>query len=448
MSLFGINLATRALQAHQRALETVGQNIANSETPGYSRQVAVTTPLTGTGAVMFDRSGNPVAPGGGVEVVLIQRAHAGWLDRAEAVFQARSGQADIDVNFSRAVEDLLAEPTEGGLQATLDRFLAAFGTLSTRANDPAARESVVRLGEDVARRFQELTEGFVGVSADVMDRAIDNVTEINRLATQVADLNRTIARAQGAGAQPNELMDQRDQLLDQLARRAGVQVSGQETGEAIVTLGGQLLVQGEWADQLELGAGFSLTFQSTGDSVSVIGGELGAEKDWVTNILPGYRARVATVRDTFAAAVNTLHQSGNDLDGAPGEVFFLADGSGNLGVNPTLQDPRKVVAGTGAAGDGSVAQEISRLASGSASGIPVYRSFVGDLAAAGADAERVSSQMEASLRQVQGQQASESGVNLDEELANLVSLQHAYAASARMLSAFNEMLDTLINRFG
>lgn len=447
MSLFGINLAARALQAHQSALETVGQNIANAETPGYSRQVAVTRSVSGTGAVMFDRSGAPIAPGGGVEVALIQRAHAAWLDRAEAGFQARSGGAGVDQAVARQVEDLLAEPTDAGLQSTLDRFFTAWGTLSTRANDPAARQSVVRQGEQVATRFEELASGLNRVSAGVLIRAQDNVVEINRLARQVADMNTSIARAQGAGAQPNELLDQRDQLLDQLSRRAGAQVSGQESGEVVVTLGGQILVQGEWSDQLQLGAGFSLSLQSSGEPVNRVGGELGAAREWVTDRLPGYLSRITSARDTFAAAVNTLHQSGSDLDGAAGVPFFLADGGGNLSVNPALSDPRKVVAGAGAAGDGSVAQQISRLASSATSGVSAYRSLVGDIAADSADSIRVADTMAASLQQVQSMQASESGVNVDEELANMVTLQHAYSASARMLSAFDEMLNTLMGTF-
>jgi flagellar hook-associated protein 1 len=448
VSFYGINMATRALQAHQRALETVGQNIANAETPGYSRQVAVTRSVSGTGAMMFDRSGNPIAPGGGVDVVTIQRAHASWLDRSASGFEARSGQAGVDAAFSRQVEDLLAEPGDGGLQATLDRFLAGWGDLATRANDPAARQSVVRLGEDAALRFRELTQGLSDISSAVADRATDNVASLNQLARQVADLNNAITRAQGAGAQPNELLDQRDMLLEEMSRRGGVQVTGQTGGEVVVTLNGALLVQGDFADQIQVGPGFNLTLASDGDPVTVTNGELGAELDWINNRIPDYLSRMETTRDTFAAAVNALHQSGTDLDGAAGEAFFETDVQGNLVVNPNLQDPRKVVSGNGAAGDGSIAREIARLGTAGSSGIPGYRLLVGDIAAHASDSERVVDQAAASLNQVKALQSAESGVNLDEELSNMVTLQHSYSAAARMLTAFDEMLDTIINRFG
>src|SRR5437660_6453391 len=96
MSFFGINLASRSLQADQRALEVTGQNIANADVPGYSRQVAILRSVLGPGAAALDQNGNPVAPGGGVDVALVQRTHAAWLDRAAAQLTAQAGQTNIN----------------------------------------------------------------------------------------------------------------------------------------------------------------------------------------------------------------------------------------------------------------------------------------------------------------------------------------------------------------
>jgi flagellar hook-associated protein 1 FlgK len=179
--------------------------------------------------------------------------------------------------------------------------------------------------------------------------------------------------------------------------------------------------------------------------VTVSGGELCAEQEWANTLLPGYQARLAGVRDGIAAAVNALHQSGKDGTGAPGESFFTADASGNLSVNPALAaDSRKVVAGDGSAGSGSIALAIAGLGTASGSTVPQYRQLVAEIGSQAADAGRAADQSQASLQQIQAAQASESGVNLDEELAQMVSLQHAYAASARLLSTYDQMLTTLI----
>jgi flagellar hook-associated protein 1 len=450
VSFFGINLATRALLSHQRALEVTGQNIANVNTPGYSRQVAITRALPGP-IEGLDRAGNPIAPGGGVDVALVQRTHAAWLDRAAGQLTAQWGQAGIDERSAGQVESLLAEPSEAGVQSTIGRFLTAFSNLANRPEDRAAREGVVRAGAEVATRFEQLTQGLDAIREDVRSQARENVTAINELARQVADLSQVIGHAQTAGAQPNELLDQRDQLLQELTQRAGATYSGQTTGEVVVSIGGVTLVQGQHVQPLDLAPGSTLAVvaKGSGTAVTVPGGELHAEQEWVNTVLPQYRARVETVRDGFAAAVNAAHQSGKDATGTPGQPFFTADAGGNLLVNAALQaDAQKVVAGDGTAGSGSVALTIANIGNVGGTVLPPYQTLVADIGAGSADSQRNREQIQASLQQVQTVQASESGVNLDEELAQMVSLQHAYAASARLLSAYDDMLSTLIQRTG
>jgi flagellar hook-associated protein 1 FlgK len=451
MSFAGIHLATRALLAHQRALEVTGQNITNVDTPGYSRQVALLQSVSGPGAQALDRSGNPIAPGGGVDVAQVLRTHAAWLDQGAARLATQLGQLTIGARTSRQVEDLLAEPTDGGIQATVDRFLAAFGNLANHADDLTARDGVIRAGKEVATRFQQFTEGLDGLRGELFAAARDNVAAINSLARQVADLGRVIGQAQAAGAAPNELLDQRDQLLQELTRRAGATYSGQETGQVVVSVGGVTLVQGEHVQPLELAPGGTLAVvvQGSGQAVTVPGGELRAQQDWTNNLLPGYQSRMNTVRDSIAAAVNSLHQSGKDATGAPGLPFFVADSGGNLRVNDVLlADAHRVVAGDGTAGSGSVALQIANLGSAGATLLMPYRTLVADIGTETEGTRRLRDQTDASLQQIQALQGSESGVNLDEELANMTELQHAYAASARLLSAYDQMLTTLIERTG
>jgi flagellar hook-associated protein 1 FlgK len=451
VSFFGINLASRALQAHQQALEVTGQNIANVDTSGYSRQVAVTRSVAGPGVEMGGGTGNPLAPGGGVEVALIQRTHAAWLDQATAGLQMQMGQATVSQQFAGQVESLLAEPGDAGLASTLDRFFAAFGNLSSHPDDPAARSGALQAGSEVAQRFRDLTQGLDQVHQDLINQARENVQTINDLARQVAALGKSIRQAQAAGASPNELLDQRDQLLADLTKRTGATVSGQAGGELVVSIGGFTLVQGENVEALDLSVGGPLQVvrQDSGEVVNIAGGELQAQQEWANDVLPGYRARFAAVRDQFAAAVNTLHQSGKDLDGSPGQPFYVTDATGNLAVNPVLQaNLRKVAAGQGAPGDGSVASAIAGLGTATGSVLPAYHTLVGDIGVRASESQQRLDQTTLGLQQLEGQQASQSGVNLDEELAQMVSLQHAYAASARLLSTFVQMLSTLIEQTG
>jgi flagellar hook-associated protein 1 len=451
VSFFGINMASRALQADQRALEVTGQNITNVNVPGYSRQVAVLTSITGPGAMALDEAGNPVAPGGGIDVALVQRTHAAWLDQAAGQLTAQSGQATINDQTAQQLEGLLAEPTDAGLAATLDRFTAAFGNLASHPEDAAARDGVLRAGQDVANRLQQLNQGLESLRQGTVDQARGNIAAINDLAKQVASLDGQIGQAQAAGAAPNELLDQRDQLLQQLTQKAGVTVSGQQGGELIVSVGGVALVQGQQARALALAPGspLSVVVAGTGEAVTVPGGELRAQQDWVNTTLPAYQSRLGAFQNSLSAAVNSAHQSGHDATGAAGQPFFVTDAGGTLTVNPALAaDSRKVVAGDGTAGSASVALAIADLGAASGKALAPYQQWVADVGAQAADSRQQSDQSQASLQQVQSAQSSESGVNLDEELAQMVSLQQAYSASAKLLSTYDTLLTTLIQQTG
>lgn len=444
MSFSGLRLAGRSLLAHQRSLEITGQNIANADTPGYNRQVAVTRAVSGPGAETLDRSGSAVAPGGGVEVALVRRTHAAWLDRSTAALRAQLGQLTIDTRLSAGVEQILAEPTDAGFQATLDRFFTAFSALAHRPDDSAARTTVRLAGGEVADRLKQLTAGLDAAAADAAEQVKDHLSTVNQLAERVAALNRVIQQAQAAGGSPNELLDERDTVLAELTRLTGAQVGG-EGGDVVVTLAGRALVQGNHVTPLSLASDGSLEFVTPdGQPVTVPGGEIRALQQWVSTALPGMRARVEAVRDNLAAAVNALHQSGLDLDGAPGEPFFLTDAGGDLIVNPVLEDPRRIVAGDGNAGDGTVAVAIAALRADSA--VAEYHFLVGEIGKSASDSRRFLAQTDASLTQVELMQASESGVNLDEELAEMVATQQVYAASARLLAVYDEMLGTIIER--
>jgi flagellar hook-associated protein 1 FlgK len=425
-----------------------GQNIANVNTPGYRRQVAVLRGVPGIGAAALDRSGNPVAPGGGVDLATIMRSHAAWLNRVSTELKAQVGRASINERTAGQLEALLGEPTDAGLEATLERFFAAFGNLAHRPDGMSARNQVTQAGTQVARRFQELTAGLDAMRQDLFDQAQDNVRAINELTKQVAALGQAIGQAQAAGASPSELLDQRDLLLEQLTALAGATVSGQEGGEVVVSIGGITVVQGHHAEELELASGdpIQVLLKRSGDPLTLPGGELKALQEWTQSGVPGYRQRIEELRNQFAEAVNAVHESASDLDGVPGQAFFLPDSGGNLTVNPALiADLRKIAAGDGSAGGGTAALAIANLGTAQGSILPSYQTLVADIGAGASEGRRYADQSRASLQQVQELQASESGVNLDEELAQMTALQHAYAASARLLSAYDEMLNTLIS---
>jgi flagellar hook-associated protein 1 FlgK len=441
VSLDGIRIAARSLLAHERSLQIVGQNIANVQTPGYSRQTAIVVPVAGTGAL-----GDSAAAGGGATVSAIARSRAQWLERAGLEWAGRVGSSEARSQVADRVEAALHEPGEFGLQATLDRFYSAATALSVRPSDLPARDRLIQAGAEVAEGFRLLIDGLAGVAQDTTDRIGSEVETINRLGAEIAMLNRSIDQAAASGGSPNELMDQRTELVRDLVARTGATSSlGDRGGDTVVSVAGQVLVQGGEFLPLALNPANGAVHLAETDAVlNGFGGSVGALQQAAGTELPALIARFASVRDAFRDAVNAAHAGGKGLDGSTGTPFFQTDAAGALTVNPMLRaDARRVAAGDGTAGDGSIAGALGALRHTTAISSS-YRALVAEVGRTAAAAGRDLELDQGGAQQIGSLHASETGVNLDEELANLVSLQQAYAASARLLAAFDDVLSTLL----
>nr|WP_309694467.1 flagellar hook-associated protein FlgK [Armatimonas sp.] len=445
MSLQGIYLASRALNAHQRALETTGQNVANANTPGYSRQVVSLKSVSATDSTTL--SGVNGGVGGGVDASIILRSHASWLDRSADTLRAQVGDATVASQLAARIEGLTGEPSDTGLQATLDRFFTAFQAAADRPNDTTLRSAATRAAGQVADRFQQSFHDLDAVKRETMEGIRSNVSQVNSLTKQIAGLSRVIGASQAGGQPASELLDQRDELLNQLTQLTGAQVAGRESGAVVVSIGGVTLIQDSDAQAIQLGTDGNLSL-ADGTRVATSVGELGARLQALQTQLPEHRNSLSAIRDTLAIQVNQLHTGAKDRSGTAGVAIFVFDSGGEMSVNSALQgDPNRLALGDGSAGDGAVAGQIAQLRNHPGI-LPAYQTLVGELATRVAATQQRQDMAQASLTQVQTMQSSESGVNLDEELATMVAQQHIYAASARLLSTYDQMLDTLIQRTG
>ncbi|HMS03600.1 MAG TPA: flagellar hook-associated protein FlgK, partial [Gemmatimonadaceae bacterium] len=210
--LFGI--ARSALITHQTSLQIVSQNVANAETPGYSRQ----RPLL----VASDPVRMPVGNiGTGVQFKGIERQRDQLLDNAFRSANTLLGESTYRRDMLTQVEDIFGEPSESGMAATLDQFWSAFSDLASSPGSLANKSVVQQRGRQLAQQFNDFDTRLSQVGVQTRDRLDTAVNEINQLATQVAELNSRIVTAEAGGSTASELGDQRDLLLDDLARMAG-----------------------------------------------------------------------------------------------------------------------------------------------------------------------------------------------------------------------------------
>lgn len=448
MAVNGIYTALTGMNAHRRILDTTAHNVANQATPGYRRQIVDLAPVTaGTGAAVFAGTGNRSL---GVDVVDTRRV----LDQlAEARANRAVGTAVGSATTRDAmlrIEAVFDEPTERGIATQLDAFWTSWSDLADRADDPVARGEVLSRAQSLIDRLRQASDELQDVEFDTRRQLGGIADEINTLAGQVAELNRSIASATGT---PNGLLDERDRLTAKLASMAGAQVQPGDFDQVSVTIGGRLLVGGGSAFTVTTAAN-GLVWASDGSALRPGPSELASIDSIRADALPNAQGALDAIVATLVTEVNALHSVGYAPDGTTGRDFFDPAGTtaGTISLSAdVVGQPENLAAGAPilpgptAPGtfDGRQAQAIGDLAvNGNADAD--YRTFIAGLAVDTSNARRRSDTAQQIADRALDEAESVSGVNLDEEMVQMMAAQRGYEASARVLQAVDEMLQTLI----
>lgn len=465
MSTFsGLSTAASALTAARRGMDVVGQNIANQTTPGYTRQRLDTSAVSSV--AVSGRFSLGAQPGNGVSVDGISRLGDAVLDARVRDTLAASGYWSTRAAASAAAEATLGEPTKDGIAHQLTEFWAAWQDLANAPDSTAAAATVITNAQTLAARIADGYRSVAGQWSDARAAADMTVSQINAAATEIAGLNGAIRDTLAAGGAPNELIDRRNLLAQNVARLSGATASVESDGTLTLRIDGNALVSGSNAraltlsgpPTLEAGTPLSLSWVSDGDlPVTSAGGELGgllavlapADDD---GILAGLARDYNALATALADAVNTQHRAGVTSTGAAGGDFFSVDAGGpaalRLGVIPAGRADLALAAPGAGPLDGSNADALSGVGArpGGANGL--WADVVARLAVStAADAGRASRAEAGATAAVIAQQ-SVAGVDHDEETVNLLTFQTAYQAAARVLTAVDEALDVLINRTG
>lgn len=444
-----LSIARSALVTYQRAMNVTAHNVANAETPGYTRQrLAITAaePLRVPGGTL----------GRGVTDLGIERTRDRFLDASFRRETSLLNTAETLQDLLAQVEAAFAEPGDAGLGAALDGLFTAFSDLAADPASSVNRGLVVQAAGRLISRFHGLDAAISQAAQEAGDRLTAQVAEVNRLASQVAELNTKILAAGPTHSAP-DLEDQRDGLLDRLAELGAVRVTPRDDGTVSVLFGDTLLVDAGTAQSLTAvpGAGGSYSISVTsGAPVDPQAGSLRALLDLTGTTLPGIRAQLDALAAGLVTEVNTLHQAGYTATGTTGVAFFdparLTAGSIALSA-PVAASSSAIAAGASPApGDARVAQQLAALATqpaGSLGGRSL-RDFYTDLAAAVGsavqDASATAGAHEALVHRAEMQRASTSGVSVDEEMVTLISQQQVYQAAARLIRVADEMIAELL----
>lgn len=439
----GFYMATRAMQSAQMAMSLHSQNIANANDPNYTRRTLE----------------NPLDPMGTLPTV--GRLRDLFIDDQYRHAATNAGDAETRRQIMNRVEDIFGDPLTGGLGLALDRFFDSFKALAENPADEVVRLGTLSSARDLVQHVKTAYTQLEAIEQRANEQVVGVVAEINTHLRTVHILNAKIASIQNSSQPDAELRDQRDKILDQLAKLTGATHAPLADGTVRVMIGSMPAVDGASLLQLEFVStpvgpapkwvGFDVPRY---DGKGVLPALLSVRNDDIKQLMSDIDSLVKQLADK----VNQVHSVGYGLDGVTGRDFFvIGAGPADISVNPTLEAAHIAASsGSGYQSDGTVARQVYLLSESNffASAIlpgqfqnarTFYRNMVGWVGSKGLEAQQSEELATAHMRISQEQRSSRWGVSVDEEVAMLSVQQKAFAAAARVMGAMDEMLDVLIN---
>jgi flagellar hook-associated protein 1 FlgK len=428
-TLQGLQTALSGLIAEQTALDTAGNNIANANTEGYSRESVLLEPNTPLSIpAISSQTGEGAQLGTGVSVTTITRIRNTYLDAQYRTQNSALSAASTQAEVLEHAQSAFNEPSSAGVASQLSNFWNAWNNLATSPTSEAAKEAVVAAGEQLTSTFKQLSSQLATIATQAGEQ-YNSLTgpsgEVEDYAKQIAQLNGQIKLSEEAGQPPNAMLDRRDQLLDKLSSLANITVTEAPNHMDTVSFGeaAKPLVEGttvNWPQKLTESAG----------------GRLGALLG-----VTGPKGALTELQTALDGVAETLASTVNEHLAKP---FFSGKTAATLAV--AVKPSEVQASGTKAVGGNEVAQAIAALRGGTAE--QSYAALVEKVGSGVRAAADEQSNLQTTLTAISDQRQSVSGVSLDEEMTNLITYQRGYQASARTLTVMDEMLETLIEHTG
>ncbi|WP_129339086.1 flagellar hook-associated protein FlgK [Cellulomonas endophytica] len=468
MSTFsGIGTALSSLNAHRQALDVTSQNVANANTVGYTRQRAtmVASPTAVNPSMFQSASG----VGDGVRVTGVERLADAFLDAQVRSASSSASYQGVRSTAYTTLEASLGEPSKTSLSSQMSQMWSAFEDLANNPHQASARTAVLSTAAAVTDKVGALYSSVRDQWTQARDQAVSLVDQVNAKAQGIADLNGRILATTNVGGNANELVDQRERAITELAGLTGATSQTRANGTVDVLVGGNPLVEGSRTNALVVtgapafadaagGAPVTVSWaHRPGSVVALSGGSLAgqlsvlapADAAGTGGVLAEAAARLDTVATELADQVNTLHQGGYTAAGATGTDFFRLEAGlpAALGLRVAVPDGDGIAASgvDGAAYDGGVADAIHTLSSAARGPQALWAAGVVDTGNRSASATARATVAEAARAQAESQQTSAAAVDTDEETVNLMAYQRGYQAAARVLSTIDSVLETLMN---
>lgn len=459
-----LNTGRTGLSTHQIGVETVSHNIANVNTPGYSRQRAILE----NNDPFVTRNGQI---GMGVDVLTIDRMNGSYINRQMVQKKAELGYYDKSYEVLKEVESTFTDQSSADIQTAMVAFFDSFRTLSTRPDDVALRENVKAKASILVDRFGRVSSDLDRIRNEMNPEIDSRLKQVNVLTEEISKLNAEIAVQEFSGNQANDLRDRQELKVRELAQLVKVNTFTDNKGFLNVwTDSGEPLVSGKDAYKMitisQPDGLYHIGVQR--DNAGVVdvtddlrGGELAALIDVRDNKITAYQARLDSLALTTAQQVNAIHSTGYGLDLVQRDFFVAADitqpiSASNIAIHADIINSGDAIAAgqindaVSIRGDNRNALAISALVNNTTffgTGETIANHYQQTVSNIGHDVSGTQGKLNYAKdedTQLNNFRESVCGVNMDEELIELNKFQKAYEASSRIIQTANSMFDTLL----
>jgi flagellar hook-associated protein 1 FlgK len=464
-----MDIGKRSMMNSKAALHTVGHNIANKETEGFSRQRVElqTNEPHGIGNLRMGTGAKPV------KVTRVNNPH---LERQIAQEKSKLGYLDGQSDAMVRVEQVYNEQLVEGLNSSISKFFNAVRELTANPENMAARTHMAESGKVLASDFHRTYNSLKDIRRDLDERAKTEVMGINEITREIASLNEKIQAVELSGAHANDERDRRDLLIKKLGEKINIRWAEGDGGQVTITAGNTaVLVSGYEAKELTVAGtpargakaegGADIFYKNTKDSTPIVitdqlkSGALGGILSIRDEFMHGLMEGLNDMARTLSQNVNEIHRVGYNAYDQTGIDFFHVKetnegAAATMEVNRAILDDAAKIATAGqpgAPGDNRIVNAISDLQmrkimnDGQAGIDEFYQALVGRV---GVVTNRIQNEHETQsnmIKQLNNIRESISGVSLDEETTKMIEYQKAFDASAQLIRAADEMLETIIS---
>ena len=476
-----LQLGVQSLNAQQTVINTIGNNIANVNTPGYADQRA----NLATDVISNEYGSEDL----GVSVSNIESLRSPLLDTLVQQSLGNQGFADNQASLTSTVQSSLGEQFSsagtttssgvvsgsGPIQDAMSNFFSALQSLASTPSDATSRQVVVQDAQALSTAFNGAYQRMQQSQSDIAADATSITTQVNQLSQSIAALNEQITQIQAAsGTSPNNLCDTRQADVETLSGLVNITTTTQPNGAINIALADNptvALVSGSKSNGTggtqSLSASYSATasvpLTISGSTTGALGtgvpsgGSLGADLNVANDVIgspgadgnTGILGQLDSVANQLISQVNTQNKAGFDLNGNAGGAIFSGSGAGDIAVVANVaNNPSLIAAGNGSGPlDGSNAEAMAQIQTQAAI-TPAIQTMVSNLGQTVSTAESNQTTMDQVTQQLQTQRNSVSGVSIDQEMTNLISFQQSYDASARFITIISNLYNTLIEKTG